>query len=127
MGACVLAGTLHVFLAANAFTLAWTHSIEKVRWEEDYRVEGQVLVLESARIRGSAAGMEPPADAVLRNGAWHYTPANARFPQLTLTNSSFGGPYEICIDGKCQPLAFSTTSTNEPTIIKPCDPASPPR
>jgi hypothetical protein len=122
MGVCILAGALHTVLAMNAFTLAWTHSIEKVRWEEDYRREGQVLVLESARIRGSAAGMEPPPDSVFSNGVWHYTPASNKFAQLTLANSSFGGNYELCIDGKCRPLAFSTKTENEPTIIKPCEP-----
>ena len=27
-----------IFVPAERFTLAWTHSIEKVRWEEDYAV-----------------------------------------------------------------------------------------
>jgi len=48
LGICLtLMGALHtgatppsgpVFLPGSAFTLAWTHSIEKVRWEEDYEV-----------------------------------------------------------------------------------------
>jgi hypothetical protein len=28
-----------LFVPVTEFTLAWTHSIEKVRWEEDYAVE----------------------------------------------------------------------------------------
>ena len=28
-----------VFVAADRFTLVWMHSIERVRWEEDYRVQ----------------------------------------------------------------------------------------
>jgi hypothetical protein len=121
MGVCILAGALHFAFATSAFTLAWTHSIEKVRWEEDYRVEGNVLILESARIKGSAAGMEPPDDAVLRDGAFHYQPKLNRFPRLVLANSSFGGSYDFCVDGRCQPLPFSTRDKNEPTHITPCD------
>ena len=44
------------FVPQRAFTLAWTHSIEKTRWEEDYRVaraaDGSPLLrLVRARIR----------------------------------------------------------------------------
>jgi len=63
MPVCVAAGGLVVALATNAFTLAWTHSIEKIRWEEDYRVENGRLRLVEARIAGSGAGMEPPLHA----------------------------------------------------------------
>ena len=64
--AAALQGTPAVFVPVTQFTLAWTHSIEKVRWEEDYRVELDpltqlpVLHATAARIQGSAAGMEPP-------------------------------------------------------------------
>ena len=33
MPLCVAAGGLVVTLAMESFTLAWTHSIEKIRWE----------------------------------------------------------------------------------------------
>jgi hypothetical protein len=51
MPLCLSAGLLSTTLAANAFTLAWTHSIEKVRWEEDWR------------IAGTASKSPPPASA----------------------------------------------------------------
>ena len=46
IGLCLgLAGAVWVELPTPAFTLAWTHTIEKIRWEEDYSVtaEGQFL------------------------------------------------------------------------------------
>ena len=55
-------GHAPAFVATDHFTLAWTHSIEKVRWEEDYAVRfdavlGQpVLHAVQARVRGSGAG-----------------------------------------------------------------------
>ena len=91
-------------LPLQSFTLAWTHSIEKVRWEEDYRIAGDRLLLTEARIRGSGAGMEPPAGAVLKDGAWRYTPPLAPLKRLRLTRSDFVADYQFCHDGACQPL-----------------------
>ncbi len=104
MPLCIAAGGAVVALALNTFTLAWTHSIEKVRWEEDYRIEGHALRLTEARIRGSGAGMEPPEGARLEHGVWHYTPALPLLPVLRLTQSPYTQGYELCHDGKCKPL-----------------------
>lgn len=105
MPVCLTAGAVSVTLAIQSFTLAWTHSIEKVRWEEDWRIEGRQLVIVAARIRGSGAGMEPPADAVLRNGVWHYRPMIAPIDQLTLANSPYTAGYELCNSSACRPLS----------------------
>ena len=67
IGLCVgLAGVIWAEVPVSGFTLAWQQSVEKVRWEEYYRVTPTGLVLEAARIRGPGAGMEPPDDAELR-------------------------------------------------------------
>ncbi len=105
------APTATVFVPVTQFTLAWTHSIEKVRWEEDYAVEvnastGQPqLHAPRARIKGSAAGMEPPNDAVLQGGWFHYTPALAYPPELRLTRSEFTPDYDWCSQGSCQSMS----------------------
>ncbi len=115
---CLAAGSLATALALGTdggFTLAWTHSIEKIRWEEDYRAEtvasdgggGQVLLLRltEARIRGSGAGMEPPEGARLdEHGVWHYVPKLAPLPVLRITQSQFTQGYELCRGGECLPL-----------------------
>ncbi len=113
IGICLAAAGLAAGITARLplpdFTLAWTHSIEKIRWEEDYRVlssaDGARLQLTEARIRGSGAGMEPPADAVLADGAWHYRPSLAPLQRLRLARSDYVADYSICWDGHCQPLA----------------------
>jgi hypothetical protein len=92
-------------LAANAFTLAWMHSIEKTRWEEDWRVEEQQLHVVAARITGSGAGMEPPPDAVLRDGVWHYRPKLPPLPTLLLAHSPYAGSYQLCVAGECRRIA----------------------
>ncbi len=104
MPLCIAAGGVVMALAMESFTLAWTHSIEKIRWEEDYRVEGTALHLVEARIRGSGAGMEPPAGSRFEHGVWHYTPALPALPQLRLTHSNYTAGYELCHDGRCAAL-----------------------
>jgi hypothetical protein len=102
---CLAAGALAVTLPLSQFTLAWMHSIEKIRWEEDWRVAGNHLVIDEARIVGSGAGMEPPPDAKLVKGVWHYKPSVAPLTQVNLAHSPFTRGYEICTKGTCTPLA----------------------
>lgn len=99
-----LAASIGAVIPAQQFTLAWNHSIEKIRWEEDYQVHAEVLELIEARIRGSGAGMEPPADALLRNGVWHYRPASRIVPRLSLARSAVVADYELCVAGSCRAL-----------------------
>ena len=74
MSLCLVTPLLALALATDTFTLAWTHSVEKTEWREDWRVQGASLVLEEARVQGSGAGMEPPEGAVRRDGAWVWRP-----------------------------------------------------
>ena len=104
MGLCLATATAVVHLGVASFTIAWTHSIEKVRWEEDYRVVGHRLELVEARIKGSAAGMEPPPDARLEGGWWHYKPQDRWHDELRLTRSRYVADYEICFEGRCRSL-----------------------
>lgn len=117
-GLCLAAGLLTATLPLSAFTLAWTHSIEKIRWEEDYRVVDSRLVLEEARIRGSGAGMEPPVGARLENGVWHYHPRLPPLEQLRLTHSPYAAGYEICNAGRCTALATILTGLPEFALIE---------
>lgn len=105
MPLCLAAGALAATLATGAFTLAWTHSIEKVRWEEDWRIVDARLLLVAARIRGTGAGMEMPAGAVLRDGVWHYRPDLPPQARVLLAHSPHAAGYTLCIDGRCRPLA----------------------
>ena len=116
-----------VFVSVERFTLAWTHSIEKTRWEEDYAVlpgatPGAAPVLQAltARVRGSGAGMEPPPDAVLRNGWFEYTPPSLAPHGLRLTRSVFSADYEWCTSGRCAPLSTLLPSDGDITLLIPC-------
>jgi len=117
-GLCLTAGVIAATLPFSAFTLAWTHSIEKIRWEEDWRIQGNALVVTEARIRGTGAGMEPPPDAVLKDGVWHYRPALPPQTVLRLTHSPYTGGYELCSAGHCQPLADHLPGIDNNAVIE---------
>lgn len=102
---CLILGAKTVGLAADRFTLAWTHSVEHTDWQEDYVLRGGSLVLTEARIEGTGAGMEPPPNAVLRAGWWHYVPDLQPLSELRLTLSPFTADYRFCWSGQCRPLA----------------------
>lgn len=123
MAVCLATAVAAVSLAANAFTLAWTHSIEKVRWEEDWRVEGAELVLDAVRVRGHGAGMEPAPEAVLRDGVWEWHPRTAH-ALLRLTRSGFTPDYEWCTATTCVPLATLLPADGGVTEVHACAPAN---
>ena len=121
-GICLAAGVITAVLPLSAFTLAWTHSIEKIRWDEDYRIESSRLVLVEARIRGSGAGMEPPPDAIFNDGIWHYRPKLPPLERLALSHSPYAAGYEICGETGCQTLAVIMKSLPKFAVvdIRPC-------
>lgn len=116
-----------VFVPGERVTLAWTHSIEKVRWEEDYVVGVNpdaggppILHAVKARVRGSAAGMEPPDDAVLKNGWYEYTPPIASSTGLRLTRSEFTADYELCHLSGCKTMSHWLRSDQGITLMTAC-------
>lgn len=125
-------GSEPVFVPAEHFTLAWTHSIERQRWEEDYAVQpgdsptaAPRLRATAARVRGSAAGMEPPEGARRVGGWYEYAPQQASPGVLRLTRSEFTADYELCIAGRCAALSRWLTSDGGVTLLSACrgDPA----
>jgi hypothetical protein len=121
----VAAGTIMARVAASAFTLSWTHSVEKIPWEEDWRVSDDGLSLEAARVRGSGAGMEPPPEARLDDGWWRWRPRNATVPELTLRRSGATADWRICVAGTCHAMEEWLPAGADPVILKPCGPISP--
>ena len=102
-----LAGVVWAQVPLTEFTLAWQHSVEKIRWEEDYRLSPAGLVLDAARVRGTGAGMEIPDDAALRDGSWHYRPQLPALQPLRLgrSDAAAAGDYQLCSAAGCHPLA----------------------
>ncbi|WP_324732486.1 DUF1850 domain-containing protein [Pseudomonas paeninsulae] len=106
IGLCMgLAGAVWAELPVVEFTLAWRHTIEKIRWEEDYRVTAEGLLLGEARVKGSGAGMEIPADAELREGSWHYQRQLAPLQPLRLGRTPEAGDYQLCFNQRCRSMS----------------------
>ncbi|MBP7336088.1 DUF1850 domain-containing protein [Niveispirillum sp.] len=102
---CLIAGGQPaVRVPADHFTLSWTHSIEKVEWQEDYRITGEGLILERSRVKGSGVGMEPAPDAKLIDGWWVGHPVLPPLPDLTLAASNHAGDHVICAQKRCASL-----------------------
>lgn len=120
MNVCLIDGLTEIALAAASFTLAWSHSVEKTRWEEDWLVGQAGFHLVEARIEGTGAGMEPPEGAVFDGQVWRWQP-QARFQQdrLILARSgTTGGAWEICSGSACR--AIPETGSEGPAILVPC-------
>ncbi|WP_264567602.1 DUF1850 domain-containing protein [Rhodoferax antarcticus] len=73
-----------------------------------------------ARIRGSAAGIKPPADAVLRNGWFEYTPTPSLVSELRLTRSEFTADYDWCNAGGYQPMSNFIAASADTTRARAC-------
>ena len=123
---CLLAAGATVRLGTMALTLAWTHSIEKIRWEEDYRATPAGVVLLEDRIQGTGAGMEPPPDAKFDGKWWRYNPHVAPLPQVILRRSGMTvGDWQVCIGGAngqtCKPMGdYLPDPKADPVTLTTC-------
>lgn len=119
---CVSGGGALVKLALAGFTLVWTHTVEKVPWEEDWRVAPDRLVLLESRVKGSGAGMEPPPEARLDGGWYRWTPADPDRTEILLRRSPADGvgDWTLCGGGLCRPLGAIVGPTADPVRLAPC-------
>lgn len=117
---CLVAGKVVAPLMAGAMTLAWTHSVEKIAWEEDWRATPAGLELMEARVKGSGAGMEPPPNARLVNGSWIWKPNLPLQAEVVMRRSGATADWRICIKGKCQPMEVYVPPRADPIVMKPC-------
>lgn len=107
MSLCVgIVGKTLIF-AATSFSLNWTHSVEKVAWQEDWQITETGLKLITARVKGSGAGMEPGEGAVLNKGWWEWQPNLVAQKELALAASgTTSSAWQLCTDtNECINLA----------------------
>jgi hypothetical protein len=120
-GLCIFGAGKAIMLAAAAFTLSWTHSVERTRWEEDWQVTQAGLKLVEARVQGSGAGMEPPPGARLENGWWAYAPELPAIPRLVLAASGATGEgWRVCAGRDCVEVG---ARPGGPVRLEACRPA----
>ena len=102
MSLCLAAAGIVVALGADAITLQWRHSVEKILWQEDWLQSGNRILMTEARILGSGAGMEPPPEARLIGGAWRWKPDLPPQISVSLRRSAATVDWQICTRGQCQ-------------------------
>lgn len=118
MALCVLGAAKALTLAASSFTLAWTHSVEKIEWRENWIVSEAALHLTEARVKGSGAGMDPAEGARLIDGWWVWTPDVPPVDHLLLAASGETvSAWELCAAGTC--IALGAVA-GAPIELRPC-------
>lgn len=120
MSLCLSAGEVGLRLALTAFTLAWTHTVEKVEWQEDWRIEGNRLALVESRVVGSGAGMEPGPDARLEAGRFRFRPALPPLAELVLARAPGQADWQLCDTLGCRPLGALLPDSEGPVVLRPC-------
>jgi hypothetical protein len=117
---CLAAGTKIVPLLVGAMTLAWTHSVEKILWEEDWQSGRNGLEIVAARVRGSGAGMDPAPDARFVNGAWEWHPKLPPLKEVVLRRSGATADWRVCVAGHCRPMSDYVPPEADPVVMKEC-------
>lgn len=121
MALCLVGAGLTVQLAVASFTLGWTHTIERVPWEEDWRVESRSLVLTESRVKGSGAGMEPPSHARLVDGWYAWVPENPSRGEIVLRRAAGIADWRFCAkETGCATLGALLGADADPVTLKPC-------
>jgi hypothetical protein len=119
---CLLAMGATIKLGTMALTLGWTHSVEKIRWEEDYRLTPAGIVVTQDRLQGTGAGMEPPPDATFDGKWWRYDPHMKPLPQVVLRRSGMTvSDWDVCIEGVCKPMGtYLPDKKADPVTLTTC-------
>ena len=119
MSLCVV-GAKTLVLAASAFTLSWTHSVQKTLWVEHWRVELGGLRIVEASVEGSGAGMEPGEGARFDGRFWRWKPDLPLLPELLLRRSdAVPQGWRLCAGGKCRAIADRAEAADVVTL-RPC-------
>jgi hypothetical protein len=131
MSLCIVGGGVAVQLAVAGFTLAWTHSVERTEWRENWRIDGERLVIAEARVKGSGAGIDPPPDAHVEDGFYVWRPEPVPREEVVLRRAPEVGDWTLCAAGRCAPLGEWLGNDADPVTLyvpdgAPCVSGPPP-
>lgn len=117
---CLQAGAVVVSLLSGTATLAWMHSVEKTRWEEDWRAGPEGLVLDQARVMGSGAGMDPPPQARQVGAFWAWTPELSPLSEVIMRRSGATADWSVCTAAGCRPMDEIVPPQADPVVLTIC-------
>lgn len=122
MGLCLAtAGAIvKTYAGVMAFTLAWTHSVQKTDWQEDWHIDGDRLAIVEARVQGTGAGMEPPPEARFDGTWWRWKPSTPPMKEVALRRSGATADWRLCLDGTCHPMGDVLPRDADPVTLLAC-------
>jgi len=102
---CVAVAGAVLAFATDHFTLSWTHSVARTRWNERWDVTETALRRIEAEVQGPGAGMEIPDDALRTTQGWRYTPRIPAQREVVLAASGeTPGGWLFCTMEECREL-----------------------
>lgn len=105
MALCIATAAGVIALAAQSFTLSWTHSVARQAWLEEWQVAPGGLRPVEAEIKGPGAGMELPEGAWAVPGGWRYKVDLPLLPEVWLAASGeTPDGWRLCAGGACHLL-----------------------
>jgi hypothetical protein len=116
---CIAGAGAALRIATTAFTLSWTHTVEKTDWLESWLVAPDRLILTEARVAGSGAGMEPPPEARLQGNVYVWRPNEAR-REIVLRRDPHAGDWTLCANERCDALGAWLGRDADPVTLLPC-------
>ena len=118
---CIATGGNLLALAATAFTLSWTHSVEQTTWREAWRVAGDRLQVVEASVEGPGAGIALPENARMTAEGWSYVPDLPPLPRLTLAASGMTpSAWMLCAESDCHELGAEAGAPVEIWVAESC-------
>jgi len=107
-GLCLAAGALLAAIQVGSFSLATVDGVDGARHEESWRIVGKRLLSGADGKGGAQAGM---SDQLSRN-----------VPRLLISHAPGAPVQELCIEGRCRPLASLLPGLGAAAVIElaPC-------
>lgn len=119
-GLCLAAGKLLAAIPVTVFTLATTDPVDRSRQEVEWRVVNERLVSNPESQPAQRDTRSHMAMSTQLGGQGPKKPQS--LPQLMLTHAPEAPQHELCIDGRCRPLASLLPGVEPYTVIelRPC-------
>ncbi len=122
MSLCIATAGKIIALTISGFSLNWIHSVEKTEWREDWSIVEKQLVLTSASVKGSGAGMDPGEGAVLKDGWWVWQPDLDPIASLALSASGATvSGWSLCPQDSDQPCMELGTVQGDVITLRYCE------
>jgi hypothetical protein len=103
-GLCIIAGKLLASIPIASFTLASIDPIDRSRNVVEWRIVGERLI-SSPEPQQAQRDSQSNLAMSIQLGAQTGNKKSQNLPQLMLTHATEAAQHELCLDGRCRPIA----------------------